>query len=217
MVPLMVPHNARWRMDFGPMNVGLKLVPGCEGLFLLPPSELLAKLGDPTVRKEIHSHVDAVNSGFAQTIVESITDWVVNDTGSGAVQDLVGRTVSQLSAKSTGLNHSTPFLISQSRPSSTLDSSGTATRPTSGRGLTVRSCCMTIASCWAHRMRGHTWTQFRRRVPDGLTQRACSGPRGLPHRGAHPTSIGQARRPLWPQRSRCHQGRIGRGLRPLRS
>jgi len=95
-VPLMVPHNARWRMDFGPMNVGLKLVPGCERLFTLGSAELRAALADPAVRAEIAGHVDAVRGGFAQTIVESIERWVLNDTGAAALSGRVGRTVGEL-------------------------------------------------------------------------------------------------------------------------
>jgi len=52
-VPLMIPHNSRNRVDFGPSNGGLRLIPDCEWLFELPPDARVVALLYPATRSRL--------------------------------------------------------------------------------------------------------------------------------------------------------------------
>ena len=97
-VPLVVPHNARWRMDFGPGNLGLRLVPGCEWLFKLSPAELVASLRTAATRTRVRDAFTKVNDGFALTIVKSLESWVINDIAQ-PLHGLLGRTVGEIASE----------------------------------------------------------------------------------------------------------------------
>jgi N-acyl-D-aspartate/D-glutamate deacylase len=98
-VPLLVPHNARWRMDFSPGNHGLRLVPGCDWLFALTHRDLLAALSAPDIRGQIAKSMEAVTDGFALTIVRTIQDWTINDVAPASLHHLVGRRIGDLAAE----------------------------------------------------------------------------------------------------------------------
>jgi N-acyl-D-aspartate/D-glutamate deacylase len=85
-------------MDFGPGNLGLRLVPGCEWLFHLSPAELVASLRTDATRARVRDAFMKVNDGFALTIVKSIESWVINDIAP-PLQRLLGRTVGEVAAE----------------------------------------------------------------------------------------------------------------------
>jgi len=99
-VPMMIPHNFRVRTDLAESDVGFRSLPAFDRLFDLSPTARLAALADPDVRRQLHQSLSEAPIGVTAMFRDSLSDHVVSDSGAAAVQDCVGRPVSELAAES---------------------------------------------------------------------------------------------------------------------
>jgi N-acyl-D-aspartate/D-glutamate deacylase len=97
---MMIPHNFRVRTDLAESDVGFRSLPAFDRLFDLSPTARLAALADPDVRRQLHQSLSEAPIGVTAMFRDSLSDHVVSDSGAAAVQDCVGRPVSELAAES---------------------------------------------------------------------------------------------------------------------
>jgi N-acyl-D-aspartate/D-glutamate deacylase len=99
-VPMMIPHNFRVRTDLSESDVGFRSLPEFEGLFDLAPPARVRALADPDVRRRLHESLAHAPIGATAMFCDSLGEHLVSDSGSAALQDVIGRPVAELAAAS---------------------------------------------------------------------------------------------------------------------
>jgi len=98
-VPMMIPHNFRVRTDFLESDVGFRSLPEFAGLFELAPAARVAALADPDVRRRLHESLEHAPIGATAMFSAGLSEHIVSDSGSPALQPAVGRPVAALAAE----------------------------------------------------------------------------------------------------------------------
>ena len=91
---LLLPNNPRMRIDFGPNNLGLRIVPGCAKLFELPTPELVAALRGSEIREMVHAALDADSERVA-AVRTAMPHWTLTEAPP-ELRHHCGSTVSQI-------------------------------------------------------------------------------------------------------------------------
>jgi N-acyl-D-aspartate/D-glutamate deacylase len=99
-VPMMIPHNFRVRTDLLESDVGFRSLPEFESLFDLAPSARIRALADPDVRRRLHESLGEAPIGATAMFCDSLGEHLVSDSGSAALQPVIGRPVAELAAAS---------------------------------------------------------------------------------------------------------------------
>jgi len=99
-VPMMIPHNFRVRTDLLESDVGFRSLPEFEGLFDLAPAARVRALADPDVRRRLHESLGHVPIGATAMFCDSLGEHLVSDSGSAALQSVIGRPVAELAEES---------------------------------------------------------------------------------------------------------------------
>ena len=99
-VPMMIPHNFRVRTDLLESDVGFRSLPEFETLFDLAPSARIRALADPAVRRRLHESLGEAPIGATAMFCDSLGEHLVSDSGSAALQSVIGRPVAELAAAS---------------------------------------------------------------------------------------------------------------------
>ena len=98
-VPMMIPHNFRVRTDFLESDVGFRSLPAFEDLFELAPAARVAALADPDVRRRLHESLEHAPIGATAMFSASLSEHIVSDSSTPALQAVVGRPVADLAAE----------------------------------------------------------------------------------------------------------------------
>jgi N-acyl-D-aspartate/D-glutamate deacylase len=93
---LLLPNNPRMRIDFGPNNLGLRIVPGCDKLFELPIHDLVAALRRSDMRDLVQKALD-VNSERVAAVRSALPHWTLTEAPPELRQHC-GSTVAQIAA-----------------------------------------------------------------------------------------------------------------------
>jgi N-acyl-D-aspartate/D-glutamate deacylase len=98
-VPMMIPHNFRVRTDFLESDTGFRSQPSFRPIFAMSRDERLHALQQPEVRDELARGLEADTAWNAVNFRGGLGDHVVSDVRDARLQDLVGRSVSDLAAE----------------------------------------------------------------------------------------------------------------------